>query len=144
MPDIADVQAEELARVFHRHYEEQAPVHGWETQERARVEWEELPQENRMTMIATCRAVIDELGLKWEAHGGFPSTVPEGWYAELLEEPFDPAGPVAALTPSERPHKWRIRAANGQAIASDEVFHHRANARRSVRKAFPGIPIRGE
>jgi hypothetical protein len=142
VPDIGDVRAEELARVFHRHYEEQAPVHGWDTQERSRVPWEEVPQENRMTMIATCRAVIDELGLEWQgSSSGFPSTVPAGWYAELLE---DVGMAPADATPSERPHRWRIRAANGQHIASDEVFHDRANARRSVRAAFPGIPIRGE
>jgi hypothetical protein len=46
------VAPEELARLFHDTYEALAPSHGWETQERSRKDWDEVPAENKSLMIA--------------------------------------------------------------------------------------------
>lgn len=49
--------AERVARRFHDLYEMLAPKYGWETQERSRVSWEDVPDANRELMIA----VVDEM-----------------------------------------------------------------------------------
>jgi hypothetical protein len=41
----------EIAKAFHEAYERRAPSHGWETQERSRTAWENVPEENRSLMI---------------------------------------------------------------------------------------------
>lgn len=48
---------EAVARLLHHTYERLAPAHNWETQERSRTPWEELPPENRSLMVATVREV---------------------------------------------------------------------------------------
>jgi hypothetical protein len=52
--------AERLARMFHETYEELAPSHGWETQERSRKDWDKVPAENRSLMVATAQRLIDQ------------------------------------------------------------------------------------
>lgn len=51
-------QAEEIARSFHTTYERYAPNHGWETQQRSRVMWAEVPQENKELMIAVVKKLL--------------------------------------------------------------------------------------
>jgi hypothetical protein len=63
------VAPEELARLFHDTYEALAPSHGWETQERSRKDWDEVPAENKSLMIAVAARVLDALEL---ADGGYP------------------------------------------------------------------------
>jgi hypothetical protein len=57
------VAPEELARLFHDTYEALAPSHGWETQERSRKDWDEVPAENKSLMIAVAARVLDALEL---------------------------------------------------------------------------------
>lgn len=60
-PRSTVMDAETLARLFHETYEELAPSHGWETQERSRKVWEEVPAENKSLMIAVAERVLDAL-----------------------------------------------------------------------------------
>lgn len=55
------MNAEELARRFHEHYEKLAPVHGYKTREASAVPWEDVPDSNKQLMIATCAAVLLDL-----------------------------------------------------------------------------------
>jgi hypothetical protein len=51
--------AEVIARQFHAVYERFAPHHGWETQERSRTEWGDLPEANRTLMVATVEKLLE-------------------------------------------------------------------------------------
>lgn len=55
--------AEELARLFHETYEELAPAYGYQTREDSAVPWEDVPEQNKELMIATCEVIIARLGL---------------------------------------------------------------------------------
>lgn len=46
-----------IAKKFHEVYEELAPTMGWETQERSRKAWDDVPIENRWLMVK----VVDKL-----------------------------------------------------------------------------------
>jgi hypothetical protein len=50
-------RAEEIARVFHQTYEEQAPEFGYRTREASAKPWAEVPEDNRELMIATAHGV---------------------------------------------------------------------------------------
>jgi hypothetical protein len=52
--------AEAIARAFHERYEALAGEHGWETQQRSRVPWEDVPDENRSLMIAVVERLLDD------------------------------------------------------------------------------------
>lgn len=52
------VTVDEVARTFHEKYEEFAAKCGWETQGASRVPWEDLPEENRLTMELATTAVL--------------------------------------------------------------------------------------
>lgn len=54
---------ERLCRVQHEAYEEAALREGWKTQEASRKPWDEVPEENKATMRASMKAVLQELGL---------------------------------------------------------------------------------
>lgn len=49
---------EELAKQFHATYERLAPKFGYETRPQSRVEWEQVPEQNKMLMIATAAEVL--------------------------------------------------------------------------------------
>lgn len=49
-----------VARSFHEVYEELAPTHGWKTQERSQVPWNDVPEGNRKLMVATVDRLIDD------------------------------------------------------------------------------------
>ena len=49
---------EKIARAFHDAYEEIAPQAGWETQERSRKPWEDVPEANRRVMLLTVEALL--------------------------------------------------------------------------------------
>lgn len=53
-----DEAAEALAKRFHDAYEALAPSHNWQTQERSRKPWDEVPEENRKLMVATVKRVF--------------------------------------------------------------------------------------
>ncbi len=52
---------ERVARLFHYFYEMFAPFEGWETREETRKAWDDLPGANRLLMLRTVAAVIDEI-----------------------------------------------------------------------------------
>ena len=52
--------AERIARAFHETYEDLAPKHGWETQERSRKDWNEVPPENKALMLAVVQTLLDK------------------------------------------------------------------------------------
>ena len=56
-----EISPERLAKIFHDAYEKIAKRQNWETQESCKVEFEDLPVENRNTMILTAREVINYL-----------------------------------------------------------------------------------
>ncbi len=49
---------ERVACAMHDAYEEAAKRAGWETQERCRVTYDDLPESNKVTMLATARAAL--------------------------------------------------------------------------------------
>lgn len=52
--------SELIAKRFHEVYEELAPTMGWETQERSRKTWEELPIENKWLMVKVVEQLMEE------------------------------------------------------------------------------------
>ena len=50
---------ERIARAFHDLYETWARVHGWETQEKSRTSFDDLPAKNKATMISTVEGLLD-------------------------------------------------------------------------------------
>ena len=62
-PPMLDLDAwvEPIARLFHDTYEELAPRYGWETQERSRKEWADVPPENKAVVLATTAEVVRRL-----------------------------------------------------------------------------------
>ena len=53
--------AEMVARLFHDTYERLAPFYGYETRRESAVAWEDVPEQNRLLMIETCRYVLSHL-----------------------------------------------------------------------------------
>lgn len=49
---------ERIAKQFHDAYERRAEDFGWDTQDRCKVEWEDLPEANRLTMMAVVQEVV--------------------------------------------------------------------------------------
>jgi hypothetical protein len=54
-------EIDRLAAVMHDAYERAAMAIGWETQERSRVPWPEVPEANRIATRAGVLALLDEL-----------------------------------------------------------------------------------
>lgn len=54
---------ERLCLVMHNAYEEAAVREGWQTQERSRKPWAEVPDANKATMRVAVEAMLHELGL---------------------------------------------------------------------------------
>jgi len=52
--------AEQIARRSHALYARFAVASGWETQTSTRVDWEDLPEANRATMLATFRGLLED------------------------------------------------------------------------------------
>ena len=50
--------AERIARAMHDTYERLAPGFQWETQERSRKPWDQVPENNRQLMIATAQDLL--------------------------------------------------------------------------------------
>lgn len=60
MTEQSDYGPERIARRFHEVYEDLAPVYGWQTQERSRVPWEDVPPENKRLMVKVVSRLIHE------------------------------------------------------------------------------------
>ena len=52
--------AEQLAEIFHNTYEKLAPKFGYKTREASAVAWDDVPENNKRLMIATCKALIKQ------------------------------------------------------------------------------------
>lgn len=52
------MKPEKLARWMHEQYEEIAEKRNWKTQERCRVEFDDLPEENKKVMIDLAERII--------------------------------------------------------------------------------------
>lgn len=48
-----------IAKAFHEVYEDLAPEFGWDTQERSRKDWAEVPPENKQLMLAVVEQLLD-------------------------------------------------------------------------------------
>jgi hypothetical protein len=59
MPTPVREDAERVAKRFHEVYEALAPKFDWETQQRSRVAWDDVPHENRALMIAVANELIE-------------------------------------------------------------------------------------
>ena len=57
-------EADHIARRFHDLYEELASEHGYETREDTRVDYDDLPVENRGLMISVVGRLISEGTIK--------------------------------------------------------------------------------
>ncbi|MHA2403290.1 MAG: hypothetical protein ACXADH_09900 [Candidatus Kariarchaeaceae archaeon] len=49
-----------IARAFHEAYEELAPSFGYETRKKSRVDWKDIPENNRNLMIATVIQLLND------------------------------------------------------------------------------------
>ena len=58
------LSAEELARIFHDTYENFAITNKWKTQDKCQVEFDDLPEKNKQTMIDTCQHILLVLEVK--------------------------------------------------------------------------------
>lgn len=60
LPDSSD-RLERLCEVMHDTYEAAALSTGWQTQERSRVPWADVPEANKATMRAAVAALLREI-----------------------------------------------------------------------------------
>lgn len=58
------LSVEVLCEVMHDAYEAAAATAGWETQERSRKPWADVPEANKATMRVAVRALLAALGLE--------------------------------------------------------------------------------
>lgn len=56
------MNAEQLAQFFHETYERLAPSFGYKTREASAKPWAEVPEQNKLLMMAVCDEVLDRLG----------------------------------------------------------------------------------
>lgn len=59
--------AEQLAQLFHDHYERLAPEFGYTTRKSSAQPWEDVPEPNKSLMIAVAKNVLRDLGIEEEA-----------------------------------------------------------------------------
>jgi len=58
---LAEIDPEQLARLFHETYERLAPAHGYQTRLDSRQRWEHVPANNRALMTATAAEILRTL-----------------------------------------------------------------------------------
>ena len=58
---INEISEWDLAKKFHEIYEQKALDFGWNTQEKSKVEFKDLPKENLSTMVTTSKIILDWL-----------------------------------------------------------------------------------
>lgn len=56
---------ERLAQLFHETYERLAPSYGYRTREESAKPWDEVPEQNRALMVATCAEVLATMRRPW-------------------------------------------------------------------------------
>ena len=65
----ADYHAEAVAYEFHEAYERLAPEHGYETREASAKPWAEVPERNRLLMIAVVRDLAARGVIRYDGDG---------------------------------------------------------------------------
>lgn len=116
LPNSSDYM-DRLCEVMHDAYEAAALSAGWQTQERSRVPWADVPEANKATMRAAVAALLRELG------GEPVSTTPE-LYAVLLH---------AVWADMEAQRATVIRSTDG-----GETWHEMAEATRDYADEIAG------
>lgn len=80
--------AERLARLFHETYERLAPDFGYRTRDASAKPWEQVPEDSRALMTATCAEVLARLVGPWEPASDAPNLLlTEGQAGEPAEQP---------------------------------------------------------
>jgi hypothetical protein len=69
--------AEELAALFHATHERLAPSFGYETRRESAVPWAQVPESNRLLMVAVAAVVLATLREEREALSRLPGLVRE-------------------------------------------------------------------
>ena len=54
------LEAAALAKRFHETYEKLAPHYNYETRKKSAVPWDEVPENNKALMIATCASLLKQ------------------------------------------------------------------------------------
>jgi uncharacterized protein YegP (UPF0339 family) len=109
--------AERIAKRFHETYERLAPDHGYATREASAKPWDQIPEQNRELMVA----VVEDL----LAQGDIELGVLAG-----AEEP-GPRSHFEIFESQDGDYRWRLRAVNGEVVASGEGFESDYNAERA-------------
>jgi hypothetical protein len=65
---ITDFSAEDVAKMFHRQYEELAPRFGYKTRKASSVPWGKVPKKNRDLMIAVAGMVMAEIRIRMRVY----------------------------------------------------------------------------
>ena len=60
---IQNMKTAELAEWLHDNYERIAKMHNWNTQDRCKTKFEDLPEENKKTMLSMARKIHKNLNL---------------------------------------------------------------------------------
>ncbi len=59
MEEIKGIDVYEMAKEFHKIYEEEADKMGWGTQDECKTTFDKLPKSNQATMLRTCARMIE-------------------------------------------------------------------------------------
>ena len=66
MEEIKGIDVHKLAVFMHDTYEKQAKETGWKTQDQCKVDFEDLPEENKRVMLRTAMLVIEWFNINQE------------------------------------------------------------------------------
>lgn len=77
---------EDLAKKMHDTYERLAPKHGWETQKKSQVAWEDLPESNRSLMLAVIGEVFTQEALTRMMKAAMESVIAKQARSETLKK----------------------------------------------------------
>lgn len=73
MEQTLEEETKKLAEFMHDVYEEVAKSEGWETQKKTRVKFDDLPIENKRTMLAVAGKVLGFVKAKTEVYAPCPN-----------------------------------------------------------------------
>ena len=88
--DEGPTHAEYLAQLFHEYYEELAPDFDYKTRRASAVPWPDVPEKNRLLMVAVCQRLLDNhvtLVRKWDDEvWGMLTELQKAIYASDMDE----------------------------------------------------------
>lgn len=108
--------AERIAKAFHEAYESLAPEHGYETRQASRKPWEEVPENNRELMVAVVEQLLGQGDIE---------------FGVLADASGSPSSHFEIFEGQDGEFRWRLRAINGEIVASGEGFESDYNAERA-------------